>query len=199
MGSRPDASNRARENAGARPAATRTPAMLERTKMDPTGEVRTNGKLEYPMKISIGADHAGFALKQQVAEILRQEGHQVEDFGTHSVEPCDYPDVAAPVAHAVATGEADRGILVCATGVGISIAANKVHGVRAALAYNPEEVQLTRLHNDANVLAIGAKFTDAETARHYVKLFLETPFEGGRHQRRVNKMMQLEDSETKNS
>ena len=146
------------------------------------------------MKISIGADHAGFALKQQIAETLRDQGHQVEDFGASSAESCDYPDFAAPVARAVAEGAADRGILVCATGAGISIAANKIKGVRAALAYHPEEVRLTRLHNDANVLAIGARFTGAEAAREYVKLFLETPFEGGRHQRRVNKMMQLENS-----
>jgi len=161
-------------------------------KMDPTGEVRTSGKLEYPMKISIGADHAGFALKQQIADALREEGHQVEDFGTYGTESSDYPDFAAPVARAVANGAAERGIVVCASGIGVSIAANKIHGIRAAVAYNFEEVELTRRHNDANVIALGAKYTDADTARQYVKLFLETPFDGGRHERRVNKMMQLE-------
>ena len=151
------------------------------------------------MRISIGADHAGFALKQHIVEALRQDGHQVDDAGTHSAESCDYPDFAAPVARAVASGAADRGILVCATGAGISIAANKIKGVRAALAYHPEEVQLTRQHNDANILAIGAKFTDAATALQYVKLFLETAFTGGRHERRVYKMMRLEDQGPENS
>jgi ribose 5-phosphate isomerase B len=144
------------------------------------------------MKISIGADHAGFALKQQVIEGLRQAGHEVIDAGTSGTESVDYPDFAEPVARAVANGSADRGILICATGVGISIAANKIHGVRAAIAYNPEEVALTRQHNDANVLALAAKYTDAATANQYVKIFLETPFEGGRHERRVNKITQME-------
>jgi ribose 5-phosphate isomerase B len=144
------------------------------------------------MKITIGADHAGFALKQQITDALRQAGHEVTDMGTNGTESCDYSDFGAPVARAVANGSADRGIVVCSTGVGISIAANKVRGVRAVLAYNPEEVQLSRQHNDANVLAIGAKYTDAATANQYVKVFLDTPFEGGRHQRRVDKISQLE-------
>jgi ribose 5-phosphate isomerase B len=144
------------------------------------------------MKISIGADHAGCALKQEVIEYLRNSGHEVTDFGTNGPESVDYPDFAAPVARSVANGTADRGIVICATGVGISIAANKIHGVRAGIAYNPEEVALTRQHNDANVLALAAKYTDAATANQYVKIFLETPFEGGRHERRVNKITQLE-------
>ena len=144
------------------------------------------------MKIAIGADHAGFALKQQIGEALRQAGHQVIDVGTHSAESADYPDYAATVAREVAAGQADRGILVCATGVGMSIAANKVGGVRAALAWNPEEVQLTRQHNDANVMALGAKFTDAATANQLTRIFLETPFEGGRHERRIGKIRELE-------
>jgi ribose 5-phosphate isomerase B len=144
------------------------------------------------MNIAIGADHAGFALKQQIAEALRQTGHQVLDEGTNSTESTDYPDYAAAVGRAVASGAADRGILVCATGVGMSIAANKINGVRAALAVNPEEVRLTRQHNDANVLTIGAKYTDTAAADEYVKLFLETQFEGGRHQRRVDKITQME-------
>ena len=144
------------------------------------------------MNIAIGADHAGFALKQQIAEALRQAGHQVIDDGTDSPASTDYPDYAAKVARAVAAGAVDRGILVCATGVGMSIAANKVNGVRAAMAVNPEEVKLTRSHNDANVLAIGANYTDAAAAEEYVKLFLETSFDGGRHQRRVDKITQME-------
>jgi ribose 5-phosphate isomerase B len=145
------------------------------------------------MKIAIGADHAGFGLKQEIAEMLREAGHQVTDEGTSGTESTDYPDYAAAVGRAVADGSAERGILVCGTGVGMAIAANKIHGVRAALAVNADEVQLTRRHNDANVLAVGANYTDAQTANHFVKLFLETEFErGGRHERRVHKIMQLE-------
>jgi ribose 5-phosphate isomerase B len=145
------------------------------------------------MKIAIGADHAGFALKQQIGEALRRAGHQVIDVGTNSAESSDYPDYAAAVAQDVAAGQADRGILVCATGVGMSIAANKIPGVRAALAWNPEEVQLTRQHNNANVIALGAKFTDAATANQLTRIFLETPFEGGgRHERRIGKIARLE-------
>jgi len=144
------------------------------------------------MNIAIGADHAGFVLKQEVAESLRQAGHTVIDEGTDSTAPADYPDYAAAVGRAVAGGLAERGILVCGTGVGMAIAANKIHGVRAALAVNPEEVQLTRQHNDANVLALGARYTSPGRANQFVKLFLETAFEGGRHERRVSKIMQLE-------
>jgi ribose 5-phosphate isomerase B len=123
---------------------------------------------------------------------LRAEGHAVEDVGTSGTDSTDYPDFAAAVARKVAAGEADRGVLVCYTGVGMSIAANKVRGVRAALGVNPDEVQLTRAHNDANVLALGARFTDSGQASELVKVFLDTPFEGGRHQRRVDKIDQLE-------
>jgi ribose 5-phosphate isomerase B len=144
------------------------------------------------MTIAIGADHAGFALKEQLAEALRRAGHAVIDDGTNSTESTDYPDYAAAVGRSVADGTADRGILVCTTGVGMSIAANKINGVRAALAVNPEEVQLARRHNDANVLTLGARYTDTPAAAEYVKLFLDTPFEGGRHERRVEKIMQLE-------
>jgi ribose 5-phosphate isomerase B len=145
------------------------------------------------MKIAIGADHAGFSLKEGLREALAKKGLEVVDFGTASSESTDYPDYAEKVANAVASGEADRGILVCSTGVGMSIAANKVHGVRAALAYNTEEVGLTRAHNNANVLAFGAKYTSLEQAGEMVDVFLETPFDGGRHERRVNKMMSLEE------
>ena len=144
------------------------------------------------MNIALGADHAGFALKQQIADALRQAGHQVLDQGTSSTASTDYPDYAAAVGQAVASGAAERGILVCSTGVGMSIAANKIPGVRAALAVSPEEVELTRQHNDANVLSLGAKYTGADAANQLVKLFLETGFEGGRHQRRVDKISQLE-------
>ena len=145
------------------------------------------------MKIAIGADHAGFELKNQLGDVLRQAGHQVCDFGTNSDESTDYPDYASRVAKAVAGGTAERGVLVCGSGVGMSIAANKVRGVRAALGVTPEEVRLTRAHNDANVLTLGARFTDPAAARELVRAFLETPFEGGRHQRRVAKISQMED------
>ncbi len=145
------------------------------------------------MKIAIGADHAGFFLKEGLREALTKKGLEIVDFGTASSESTDYPDYAEKVAQAVASGEVERGILVCSTGVGMSIAANKVHGVRAALAYNTEEVGLTRAHNNANVLAFGAKYTSLEQAGEMVDVFLETPFDGGRHERRVNKMMSLEE------
>lgn len=144
------------------------------------------------MKIAVGADHAGFALKEQVRDSLRQAGHEVIDRGTNSPESTDYPDYAAAVAKDVATGAAERGVLVCSTGVGMSIAANKTPGVRAALGYNADEVRLTRAHNDANVLTLGARYTDASIAADLVKIFLETKFDGGRHARRVQKIAKME-------
>lgn len=145
------------------------------------------------MKIALGADHAGFQLKQHLRQHLVEQGHDVVDVGTSSEESTDYPDYAAQVAHQVAKGEADCGLLVCSTGVGMSIAANKVDGIRAALAVNEDEVRLTRAHNNANVLTIGARFTTAEQADKYADVFLSTEFEGGRHQRRLNKVAQLEE------
>jgi len=145
------------------------------------------------MKIAIGADHAGFELKNQLRDVLRQTGHEVCDFGTHSAESADYPDYAVRVGKAVASGTAERGVLVCGSGVGMSIAANKVRGIRAALGVSLEEVRLTRAHNDSNVLTLGARFTDPALARELVQAFLETPFEGGRHERRVAKISQLEE------
>jgi ribose 5-phosphate isomerase B len=144
------------------------------------------------MKIAIGADHAGFALKERLREELRAAGHEVDDVGTTGTEPADYPDFAGRVARRVSSGDAERGVLVCSTGVGMSIAANKVHGVRAAVGVSPEQVQLTRTHNDANVLALGARFTAPERASELIQVFLNTPFEGGRHQRRVDKISRLE-------
>ena len=144
------------------------------------------------MKIAIGADHAGFVLKEKLRQRLAQDGHEVVDFGTASAESCDYPDYAQPVARGVAGGRADRGILVCSTGIGMAMAANKVVGVRAAPAISEDEVRMTREHNDANVLTIGAKYLDEETAAGLVRLFLDTEFAGGRHARRVAKIAQLE-------
>jgi len=144
------------------------------------------------MKIAIGSDHAGFTLKEGIRELLRGKGYEVEDFGTTSDESTDYPDFAAAVARAVAAGAAARGILVCSTGVGMSIAANKVRGIRAALGVNPDEVALSRAHNNANVLTMGAKYTDLSTAGELIDIFLATKFDGVRHARRVGKIMALE-------
>ena len=146
------------------------------------------------MKISIGADHAGFALKEQLRQRLTAEGHEVVDYGTNSPESVDYPDYAQPVSRDVAGGRADRGILVCSTGIGMAIAANKVHGVRAAPGQLDDEVKFTREHNDANVLTLGAKYMDEERAMHLIEIFLSTEFVGGRHARRVAKIAQLEQS-----
>jgi ribose 5-phosphate isomerase B len=144
------------------------------------------------MRVAIGSDHAGFDLKERLHVMLERQGHQVVDEGTHSAESCDYPDFAAPVARDVAAGRADRGILVCGTGVGMSIAANKVAGIRAALGTVPEEVRLARAHNDANVLTLGARFIDEPSADALVDIFLQTAFDGGRHSRRVAEIAALE-------
>jgi len=149
-----------------------------------------------PMRVAVGADHAGFVLKEHLRGKLEREGHQVLDEGTHSTESCDYPDFAAPVAHDVAAGRADRGILVCGTGVGMSIAANKVAGIRAALGTVPEEVRLARAHNDANILTLGARFIEEAAADALVDVFLATAFDGGRHGRRVAKIAALEAEES---
>jgi ribose 5-phosphate isomerase B len=144
------------------------------------------------MKIAIGADHAGFVLKEALRRRLEQGGHHVVDFGTDSPESCDYPDFAQAVAREVGSGAFDRGILVCSTGIGMAIAANKVAGVRAAPAQLDDEVRLTREHNDANVLTLGARFLPEERAAELVELFLTTGFTGGRHSRRVAKIARLE-------
>ena len=144
------------------------------------------------MKIAIGADHAGFALKEQLRRKLSEEGYEVADFGTGSLESCDYPDFARAVGRDVAQGHSDRGILVCSTGIGMAMAANKVDGVRAAPAESDDEVKMTREHNDANVLTIGAKYLDEDRAMELIDIFLKTEFAGGRHARRVAKIAQLE-------
>jgi ribose 5-phosphate isomerase B len=144
------------------------------------------------MRIAIGADHAGFSLKEKLRQRLAGEGHEMVDYGTTSDASCDYPDFAQPVARDVAQGRSDRGILVCSTGIGMAMAANKVDGVRAAPALNEDEVHLTREHNDANVLTIGAKYVDERQALELIRIFLDTAFAGGRHARRVAKIAQLE-------
>lgn len=148
------------------------------------------------MKIALGADHAGFELKQNIKGLLAAQGVQVDDRGTHSTDSVDYPDFARAVAEAVASRQADFGILVCGTGIGMSMSANKVPGIRAAKADTQYEAEMARAHNDANVLCLGARVTDAATAEKLVRKFLETPFEAGRHQRRVDKIMAIERQET---
>lgn len=144
------------------------------------------------MRVFVGADHAGFQLKEHVERFLAEVGHEVVDVGTEGEESVDYPDFAAKVARAVASGEADRGVLVCGTGIGMAVAANKVPGVRAVQAADPEMARMARLHNDANVLTLPGRYIGPERASEIVTAFLETPFEGGRHKRRVDKIGELE-------
>ena len=147
------------------------------------------------MKISLGADHAGFELKEQIKQRLVEQGVAVHDRGTLSNESVDYPDFAREVGEEVAAHQADLGILVCGSGVGMSIAANKVPGIRAANVTSDYEAQMSREHNNANVLALGARVLDAPKAFAIVDRFLHTAFAGGRHQRRVDKIMAIEKTE----
>ena len=144
------------------------------------------------MKIAVAADHGGLKLKNRIKEYLLEKGHEIYDFGTNSTESCDYPDFALPAAEAVASGKCDRGIIVCSTGIGVSMVANKVPGVRCALCHEKYSAEFTRRHNDANVLAMGEKVVEAECALELVDIFLKTEFEGGRHQRRVDKITAIE-------
>lgn len=144
------------------------------------------------MRIAIGADHAGFALKQHLLATLARLGHDVDDRGTHSDAPTDYPPICAEVARLVASGRADRGVIVGGSGQGEQIAANKVTGARAALCNDLYTARMSRAHNDANVLAIGGRIVAAGLADEIVALWLDTPFEGGRHQRRVDQIIELE-------
>lgn len=147
-------------------------------------------------RIAIGADHAGFADKEKIKRQLDELGVEYEDVGTNSNESVDYPVYAQKVAEKVASGEAERGILVCGSGNGMQIAANKVRGVRAALAWNEETARLARQHNDANVLSVPARVISPEEVAKVVKSYLEAEFEGGRHARRVQEISDLEKSAT---
>jgi ribose 5-phosphate isomerase B len=144
------------------------------------------------MRIAIGADHAGFALKEDVRRSLETAGHAVRDFGTDSTGSVDYPDFALAVARAVQSGEAERGILICGTGIGMAISANRVRGVRAASCSDCYSARMARAHNDANVLAFGARVVGPGLAAELVRAFLETQFEGGRHEGRVRKIEEIE-------
>jgi ribose 5-phosphate isomerase B len=140
------------------------------------------------MRVFLAADHAGFPLKGALAQHLRQQGIEVVDLGTHSPESVDYPDFAHKLAQAVAQDPSTFGILLCATGIGMSIAANKHRGIRAALAHDAYTAEMARRHNNANILCLGGKVTGEAVAKQMVDLFLATPFEGGRHARRVGKL-----------
>ena len=145
------------------------------------------------MKISIASDHAGLELKDYIKEYLTGKGHEVEDFGTYSKDSCDYPDFARPCAQSVANKTSELGILVCYTGIGMSMCADKVKGIRAALVTSVENAHLTKEHNNANILCLGAKDTSQDLALNIVDEFINTPFAGGRHERRVNKLMETEE------
>ncbi len=140
------------------------------------------------MKIAIGSDHAGYLYKQAILQHLRATGHEVEDFGTHSTDPVDYPKFIRPVAEAVASGRFERGIVLGGSGNGEAIAANRLRGIRCGLCWNLESARLTRLHNDANVLSLGERMMDLEMALQIVDVFLTTPFEGGRHLARIQQL-----------
>ena len=144
------------------------------------------------MKIALGCDHGGYELKEHIKGVLEKLGHTYEDFGCHSKESCDYPDFGAAAARAVAEGRCDRGLVFCTTGIGISIAVNKVRGIRCALCGDPLSASLTRRHNNANMLAMGAGIVGKNLAENIVDTFLNTQFEGGRHERRVNALMAIE-------
>ncbi len=144
------------------------------------------------MRIAIGSDHAGFEMKEKLKERLCGLGHEVEDVGTHTDEPVDYPDFAAAVGRTVASGEVERGVLVCGSGIGAAVAANKIDGIRAANVSDPELAAMSRRHNDANVVTLGARYLIDDAAREIVDAFIATEFEGGRHQRRVDKITALE-------
>ena len=142
------------------------------------------------MRIAVGSDHAGFPLKAALAGWLKDMGHEVLDLGTHSTDSVDYPLIGFDVASRVAQGQAERGVLVCGSGIGVSIAANRVAGSRAALVQEPLSARLAREHNDANVVCMGSRLIGEEMAREILKVFIDTPFEGGRHQRRIDQLDQ---------
>ena len=144
------------------------------------------------MMIALACDHGAYDLKEALKKHLEAKGHTCKDFGTYSKDSCDYSDFAAPAAKAVAAGECDRGIVCCTTGIGVSITANTVNGIRCALVHDLLTARMTRQHNNTNVLAMGAGIIGEMTALQIADIWLETEFEGGRHERRVNKIMALE-------
>lgn len=143
-------------------------------------------------RIVIAADHGGFSLKEKLKPYLEKEGFKIRDLGTHSKDSCDYPDLAYSLAKAVSQGKYKRGILICKSGIGNSIVANRLPGVRAALCYNVKAARLSREHNDSNVLTLGALFVNLNLAKKILKVWLNTAFQGGRHQRRLNQIKKIE-------
>lgn len=142
--------------------------------------------------IAIGCDHGGITLKAEIMKHLDELQIPYKDFGTYTADSCDYPDIAEPVCAAINSGECDKGVLICGTGIGISMAANKIHGIRAALCHDAFSAKYTRLHNDSNIIAFGARVIGPGLALELLDIFLNTEFEGGRHAVRINKMMALE-------
>ena len=140
------------------------------------------------MKLAVGSDHAGFEQKQELLDYLKDKGYEVKDFGTYSTESVDYPDYVHPLAEAISDGEYDFGILLCGSANGVAMAANKHRGVRAAVCWSEEITELSRQHNDANVLCLPSRFITMDDAQKFTDVFLTTSFEGGRHERRVNKI-----------
>jgi ribose 5-phosphate isomerase B len=149
------------------------------------------------MKIAIGSDHAGLALKGEMVSLLREMGLDVMDLGTDTSESVDYPDFGDKVSSAVSKGEVDRGVLICGTGIGMSIVANKYRNVRAALCSEPFSARMSRLHNDANILVLGGRVVGSELAKDIARVWMETPFEGGRHLRRLQKISSMEEKRDK--
>ncbi len=148
------------------------------------------------MKIALAFDHAGFLVKDEIIAYLKEKGCETEDFGTFSSDSCDYPDYAYPAALAVAKGECDFGVFICGTGIGISLVANKVKGVRAAPCSDAFTAEMTRRHNDSNVLALGQRIISVEKMKELIDIFLSSPFEGGKHERRVEKINLIESGKT---
>lgn len=144
------------------------------------------------MKIALGSDHGGFNLKEEIKKHLKENNIEFEDFGTNCLDSCDYPDISLPLAQKVAAGEFDRGILICGTGIGIGIAANKVKGIRAALCHDTFSARATREHNDANILTMGERVIGKGLALDIVDIWLKTDFSGGRHQKRIDKITAIE-------
>ena len=145
------------------------------------------------MKIAIGSDHGGYELKARIAEFLKRGKYDVDDMGTHSKDSCDYPVIGFEVARAVSSGMVDRGVLVCKTGIGMSMAANKVRGVRAALCGRPDIAVSSKEHNDSNVLVLGSMFVNVPQAKRILAAWLSTEFEGGRHQKRLRQIQKIEE------
>ena len=146
--------------------------------------------------IALASDHVGLALKKVIMELLDEKGLAYKDFGTYTTERCDYPVYGSAAARAVASGACDRGIVICGTGGGISLSANKIHGIRCVVCSEPYSAQLSRMHNNTNMLAMGSRVVGDDLARMIASIWLDTPFEGGRHQRRVEQLAVLEEKQT---